>query len=158
MTDYLTPKTASLSALYVILAIVLLVLLDWGLYFFIRYPVVSILDWFNALGFAWKLFILFVGGGTLFSIFLGFTSRLSTLVGGSIFNTLPQNVFTIYSSFGLSVINTIYNLIWLWRFPKHYGFWIICELIMLSGFIWGLTSIIIPSKVQLEMRKESDGS
>jgi len=80
MRIYLTPKIALLSALYFILAVILLLILDIALAWFFNNVVFNIFDWFNRINIFWKITILFIGGWALFSYLLTFTSRLTTLI------------------------------------------------------------------------------
>jgi hypothetical protein len=154
MPANITPKIVILSAVYFILVIVVLLLMDIGLFYFINNIVISILNWFNGLSLTIKLLILLVGGAIAFSAFLSITQRLSSLIGGLVFNVLPQNLFTVISAMILSIANTILNIIWLWKIPEHYDFWIVCELLLLTGFAWGLSDIITPTRDQMRRHKE----
>ena len=132
MSNTLTPKIALLSALYLIVAIIFIVLLDFGLEWLLENVIFSVLDWFNGLNFFWKILILFLGGGSLFWALLEMTGRISTLLGGVVFNKLPQNLFTVIAPFILAIANAVWYIILLWKIPEHYNFWIVCELILLS--------------------------
>ena len=146
----MTVKILLLSALYLIIAVVLLILLDLGLEWFLNNVIFSVFDWFNRLTFFFKLFLLLIGGASLFWSLVEMTGSLSTLLGGLIFNKLPQNLFTIIAPMILAVANAIWYIIVLWRTPAHYNFWIICELILVSFFIWSLCAIVMPAKEQIK--------
>lgn len=150
MSNTLTPKIALLSALYLIVAIILIILLDFGLDWLLVNVIFSVLDWFNALSFFWKILILVFGGGSLFWALLAMTARISTLLGGLVFNKLPQNLFTMIAPFILAIANAVWYIILLWKIPEHYSFWIVCELIFLSVFIWQLSAIVMPAKEQMK--------
>ena len=145
----ITPKIIFLSVVYFITALVIITIVDIGLYFFLTHIVFRILNWFNDFNWILKLIFLFLGGATIFNLLLDWTSLLAQLLGGIIFNHLPLNWFTLISSMALSVINAVYNIIWLWKIPEHFTFWIICEMILLSGFIWSFCSIVMPLKEQM---------
>jgi hypothetical protein len=149
MPDYLTPKIAFLSAVYFIIALVLILIVDIGLYWFLQNVVFWILDWFNGLNLGFKLLIIFVGVASLFWTLLSAVGTITTLLGGLIFNKLPQNLFTSISSFVLAIANAIWNIIILWKIPEHYNFWVVVELILLSVFIWSLSAIVLPAREQL---------
>ncbi len=153
MANYLTPRIAVLSVAYFIIAVILLLLVDIGVYYFLNDFVFTILNWFNGLNIFFKLLILFLGGLTVFIFVLQLTQRISSLIGGTIFDRLPQNLFTIVSTFIISIANAIFNIIWLWRIPSHYDFWIVLELIILSFFLWTLSAIVMPAKEQMKEYK-----
>lgn len=150
MSNTLTPKIALLSALYLIVAIIFIVLLDFGLEWLLENVIFSVLDWFNGLSFFWKILIIFLGGGSLFWALLEMTGRISTLLGGLVFNKLPQNLFTVIAPFILAIANAVWYIIILWKIPEHYNFWIVIELIFLSVFIWQLSAIVMPAKEQMK--------
>ncbi len=154
MPTELTPKIAMLSALYFIIAVLILFFLDVGLYYFMNYVVINILNWFNRLNFFWKIFIILCGGVSVFTLLLGLTQRISTLVGGLIFNHLPVNWFTLVSTFIISIGNAIICIVFLWKMPAHFNFWVICELLILSVFIWTLSAITMPAREQMKMYNE----
>jgi len=123
---------------------------DLGVYYFLGDFVFTILNWFNGLNIFFKLLILFLGGLTIFIFILQLTQRISSLIGGVIFDRLPQNLFTILSTFIISIANAVLNIIWLWRIPDHFNFWIVLELIILSFFLWTLSAIVMPAKEQMK--------
>src|SRR6266542_4127262 len=96
MANYLTPRIAVLSVAYFIIAVILLLLVDIGVYYFLNDFVFTILNWFNGLNIFFKLLILFLGGLTVFIFVLQLTQRISSLIGGTIFYRLPQNLFIIF--------------------------------------------------------------
>jgi len=151
MNKAITPKIVLLSALYLIVAIIFIVLLDFGLEWLLANVIFSVLDWFNGLSYFWEILIIFLGGSSLFWGLLEITGKLSTLLGGLFFNKLPQNNFTAIAPFILANANAIWYIIILWKIPEHYGFWIVCELIFLSVFIWQLSAIVIPAKEQIKI-------
>ena len=150
MSSQLTPRIALLSALYFIIAVALIFLLDLGLDWILNNAIFSILNWFNRLSLVFKILLILIGGLSLFANLLAITGKISTLFGGLIFNKLPQNWFTFIAPMLLSTANAIWYIIVLWKIPEHYNFWIVCELILLSIFIWGLSAIVLPAKTQLE--------
>lgn len=152
MSTELTPKEAMLSALYFVIAVVLLVLLDFGLDWLLDNVVFNILNWFNRLTLFFKIFVFLIGGFTLFISLLQITGRMTTLLGGLIFNKLPQNLFTVIAPFVLAIANAVYCIIILWKVPAHYNFWIVVELIIISVFIWQLCAIVMPAKEQMKSR------
>lgn len=150
MGNSFTPKIVLLSALYLLVSVVLIFLLDLGLEWLLNNIIFSVLDWFNGLTFFFKILLILVGGSSLFWALLEMTGRISTLLGGLIFNKLPQNWFTLIAPSILAIANAVWYIIILWKIPEHYNFWIVCELILLSGFILQLSAIVIPAKEQLK--------
>ena len=124
MVAYLTPKIALLSALNFIIAVVILFFEDVGLYYFINYIVIDILNWFNDLSFFFKIFLLLVGAGTLFYFLLEITQFLTAIITRLIFFFFPLNWFTLISTAIIAIGNAILCIIWLWRIPSHFNFWV----------------------------------
>lgn len=149
MRNSITPKIVLLSTLYLIISIVLISILDIGLAWLLNNVIFSVLNWFNRLNWIFKILVLLLGGGSLFLALLETTGRISTFLGGLIFNRLPQNLFTIIAPLILAVANAMWYIIAIWKIPEHYNFWIVCELISLSGFIWQLSAIVMPAKEQI---------
>ena len=150
MSKYiLTPRTVFLSIIYVLIAFVMLNILDVGLDWFLNTVVFAILNWFNRLSFIIKIVVLFLGLG-VFIGFLSLVGTFTTLLGGLIFNKLPNNNFTSITSFVLAICNAIWFIVRMWKIPDQYNFWVVCELILLSVFIWSLSSIVLPMKEQIK--------
>lgn len=147
----MTRKIIILSALNFIVAALLLFAVDIGLYYLFYDVIFDLFDKFNSLSLFIKIIILFFGGFTIFMFLTQALGRLTVLIGGLIFDRFPQNAFTKLSTFALSFANAIMCIIWLWTIPEHYNFWVICELITLSLFIWSLCAIVMPAK---ELEKE----
>lgn len=138
-----------LSILYVIIAAILILLVNMGLGWFLNNIALPILNWFNNLNFFFKLFLLLIGGMSLFISLLTLTSKLTTILGGLIFNKLPQNYFTLITSFILAIGNAIWNIYLLWTSDIKFNFWSVCELIILSFFVLSFSAIILPAKDQM---------
>jgi hypothetical protein len=149
-------KRFFLSVLYILIAIFLLFLVDIGLYYFITDVVVYILDWFNGIRFFFKLLLIFIGGFSIFIALLQVTQRVSTILGGLIFNKFPYSPVASGVAMLIALLNALWNIIWLWRVPNHYNFWVICELIVLSSFVVGLSAIVLPARDQIEEYKKQD--
>ena len=144
------------SILHLIVVLIVLLLMDIGLYYFLHFLVYKIFSPFNGLNFWLKIFILFIGGYFIFTQFLTFTQRTTSLIGGLIFNRLKGNDFTNLLTYILAIANAVYNIIWIWRSPESYDFWIVCELLMISFFIWSLNYIVLPTKEQLQLYRRED--
>ena len=136
MSTHVTPKIIILSVAYIAITIILIVLLDLGLSWLLNNVIVSILNWFNSLPTLIKIIVIMFGLWGLFFSILEIAGRLSTLIGGLIFHLLPKNGFTLIGSLALSIINSIYSIYELWIIPEHFNFWIVVEMICLSGFIF----------------------
>ena len=145
----LTPKEFFLSAIYLIISIIILGILDLGLEWFFDNVIFSVFNWFNHLSIFFKILLIFGGGVSIFYGLMTIIGRLSTLLAGLIFNKLPQNKFTAIAPFVLALANAIWFIVLIWKVPEHYNFWIVVELLMISGFIWGLSSIVlVPDEVK----------
>jgi len=150
MKNAFTLKDVSLSAIYLLISIILILLLDLGLEWLYNNVIFSVLDWFNKLSIYLKIIIILFGGALIFLGLLQATGKISTFLGGMIFNRFPQNIFTKTVPMLLSIANAIYYIIKLWKIPDNYDFWIVVELFFISGFIWQLGSIVIPAKEQVK--------
>lgn len=115
-----------------------------------EYIVEPVLNWFNHLSTFIKIIVLLFGGLAIYGALLGVVSRIATLLAGLIFDKLPQNWFTLISSLVLAFANGIWNLIILWSIPNKYNFWIVLELLILSGFILSLCAVVMPAKEQIK--------
>jgi hypothetical protein len=155
MTRSVLFKEVVLSIFYFIVAIILMLLLDIGVYYLVAYVIIDVFNWFNGIWWFWKVTFIIIGGTSLFIALLNLVSKLSTLVGGVIFNKMPQNYFTQFSTFLLALANAIYNIVWIWRIPPHYNFWIVCEMLLLSVFMWSLMAIVLPLKEQMQANNEN---
>jgi hypothetical protein len=124
--------------------------MDIGLYFFIFYFSLKILDWFRSLSLLSSLAILCTAGGFFLMIIFLWRKSSHALIGGVFFKYLPQNAFTIISTFLLSIANAVLGIFWLWRVPKHYDLMVIFELLVLSLFIWVLCTVAMPAREQLK--------
>lgn len=147
-------KTVALSALYFLLSAIILIALDFLIELFFNGVVFKMLDWFNGISIFWKIIILFFGGFALFAFILNFFSKISSALGEFIFSKMPVNYFTLFAPLVLAVINTIINIIQLWKMPESYNFWIVCELIILSIFLWAINSIVVPVNKQTKYDKK----
>lgn len=146
----LTPKVAFQSALYFILTVILLLIMDLGLDWFLKNVLFRLMSWFNHLSFFWKVVLFVLGGGTLLFSFLNLVSKITTLLGGLIFNKFPRNMFNIIAPAILAIANASFFIYTIWSAQEHFNFWIVLELILVSIFIWSLSAIVIPAKAQIE--------
>jgi hypothetical protein len=149
-------KNIFLGIAYVLIAIILLFLVDLGLSYFLTHIVAYVFDWFNGISIFFKLFLILVGGFSLFAGLLQLTQRVSTILGGLIFNKFPDNPIASAIAMLIAIANAIWNIIWLWRVPFHYNFWVVCELLIMSFFIWSLCAIVLPAREQIEQFKKED--
>lgn len=150
-TNEVTPQSAMLSAVHVLVTIVYIFLLDMGLIWFFNNVVFSILNWFNQIGILWKICLLLFGGYALFKLLLAISTIIAAIIGRLLYKKLPDNTFTAWAALILVFANIIYILYQLWIIPAHYSFWVICELLLLSGFIIALFRAIIPMKAASEV-------
>lgn len=139
-------KIASLSILYLIITLILILLIDLGLEWLLNNVIFNLFDWFNRFSIFIKLFILIIGTVTIFTFVLTVLQGIIGFIASLIFDRLPHNLLTLIVPFLLTVSNSIWFIYLLWNVPKHYNFWVICELILLSIIIWGFNSILMPTK------------
>jgi hypothetical protein len=156
MRYVITPKVVLLSTLYVIVAAILLLLVDVGLFYLFNGVIKNVFNWFNSLNFFFKIFLLLFGGYAVFMGFMNLTSRVTSLLGGIIFNQLPVNFFTMFVPAVLAIGNLVMCLIYLWRTPSSYNFWVVCELLILSVFVWSLCAIVVPAREQAKEFQRSN--
>lgn len=145
MVDTITVRTILLSALHIIIAVIFLFLIDIALYYFINFVIPRGLDWINSLGLFIKLFLLIICEIILFTI----AKRIS-LFGGLVLERLPENTFTKILTTLLSIANTIFITILLWKMPENYNFWIVFELLLLTFVVFVLNAIVFPIKTQMK--------
>ncbi len=141
-----TLKEGVLSFLYLLLVFLILALLNVGLTYFLNNVLFVCMDWFNRQHWAIKLVAIFFGGFAIWGGLMGLFEGLTKVIGYYVFKWFPMNAFTMWTALILSVANSIYNITLVWKAAPHYNFWIICELIVISFFIWGLSSIVIIKK------------
>jgi len=143
----ITSKTVILSIVYFFLVIIVLLLMDVALGYFLQYVLFKVLDWFNGLSLFFKISLLFIGGSVILAILTSLFRGFATAISHLVFKFFPVNGFTLISSLILCVMNTILNIIGIWRMAPYYDFWIVVELIWLSGFVWGLNSVVIGKNI-----------
>ena len=148
MKKSLTLKEALLSALYFICAVIIIFIVDIGLYYFLNEVLFKVFNWFNKLAFVWKIIIIIFGGLAIFVSLVKIVSGLTTFLGGLIFNKLPQNLFTILTSIGMALANAIYFSFRAWKVPVGFNFWVVVELLFVTGLIFSLCFVIMPTKYQ----------
>ena len=139
-------QTAVMSIAYVLIAIAILAIMDFGLYYLLNNLLFKWLNWFN--GQSWLIMVLvFVFGVVLiFSAVTQLFSAIGGIIGNLIFSHFPMNMFTVIASSIVGIGNSIFCIIKLWTAAKHYSFVVVLELIYLSAFIWGLAGIVLPPK------------
>ncbi len=151
-------KHVLLSVLYFVLAIVVLLLLDFGFDYLIKRWLLPFFDWFNGLKTWVKIISLFFGGAAIASLVMKLPSVIASMLFMFMFSKLPTNGFTVVSSIALSWLNIIWWLyvIW-WVLPSHYNFWIVIELLVLTSIAWIISCSVIPIKDEEEtiIRKSS---
>ena len=133
------------------LAIVLLILIDIGLYFFINNVVLNVLNWFNELKIGYKILLLIIGGGSVFMLMLQIFGLISTFLGLLVFQSLPKNGFTLISTAVIAVANATWQIIIIWGVAPYFNFWIVCELLILSWFVLCLNATVVPGGNQFLM-------
>lgn len=139
-------KETILSFVYLLLVIVILSLINMGLWLLFDSIIFNALDWFNSLHWAIKIVSILFGAYAIFSAFLSLCNGISQVIGYLIFKWFPLNNFTTLTALILSLLNSGYNIVKLWRAAPYYGFWMVLELILLSVFVWELSSIVIIKK------------
>lgn len=132
------PKEALLSALHVIVTIVFLFLINMGFAWVVNHILLNFFDWFNGISLFWKLALLFLGGFIVVELIAVLSSLIAGFLGAILYRKLPVNKFTTSSAGLLVLAGFIWTLYDVWTFPSHFTFWIVIELLVISGFAYGL--------------------
>jgi hypothetical protein len=144
------------AIVYLMVVVLVLGALDLTLLLLFDYAIFPLLDWFNGIHWVWKIILFLVGALAMVMSLLQALQRALSLLGGKMFDNLPANGYVKRGGELLAMVNAVITLIILWRQPAHYNFWVVIELIVLSVFIWTLISIVMPTKVQIEMFNAED--
>ena len=148
-------KSIFISIIHIITVLIILSLMDFGLYYFLRFIFFKIFFPFNEFSIIIKIISLIIGGGIGY-ILLTFIQRTTTILGGFIFEKIGGTEESKLLVYIITIANTIYNIVQICKFPDNYNFWIICELIIISGFIWSLNYIVLPASEQFELYKNKN--
>jgi len=132
------PKEALLSALHFVATIVFLFLINLGFAWVVNHILLGLFDWFNGLSFFWKLTLLFFGGFIVVQLITALSNLIAGFLGVLLYSKLPVNQFTAFSAGILVLCGFIWTMYDLWSFPTHFSFWIVVELLVVSGFAYGL--------------------
>jgi len=151
MRVYLPLKTGLLSALHFLLAIIVSYIVDVVIAWLFNKVAFHVINWFNTINIVWQILLFAIVVWIFFAYLLSFLLKVIAATGGLIFDRLPHNLFTTFSATVLCIANIIFCIVRLWRSPQGYSFWIVCELIFLSVFIWLLGVIVLPAKEQLQI-------
>ena len=140
----ITEREIWLSILFAILLLPFAFLLNRGMEWFCNNVVLSLFNWFNRLNIFLKIFILIVGGLSIFFLILSLFRMIGNFLSYLIFNKLPENLFTIIYSSVVFLINVTFAIIALWKSVGHFSFWVVCEFILLVVFILSANTILMP--------------
>ena len=121
-------KSVLLSALYFLVLLILIALINFGLQFLLNSVVFNVLNWFNKLSLIWEIVILVVGGFTLFLLIFHLFSFIGQLIKTGLLYFLPINSFTATSALVLAVLNSLFDCFYLWKSPSHFSTLIVIEL------------------------------
>jgi len=140
----ITPKTALLSALYIIILLVLGLFINLGIGWILDNWVIPLINWFNHLAFVWKFLLFIFGGYAIFFIILNAVKIVTSIITGFVFYKLPENNFTIISSTIIYLVNLVWLIYGLWEMTPTFTIWIFLEFILLIFFIASATSVLMP--------------
>lgn len=142
-------KKTILSVLYILVLLVVLFIIDAGLVYFLNNVLFVGLNWFNKQHWAIKLVTLFFGGYAILTATMSLLTGMSRVIGYYVFKLFSVTDIIVVVAYVLAIINSICMIVMVWRVPEHYNFWVVVELLMISGFIWGLSSIVlVPDEVK----------
>ena len=136
------PKEALLSVLHVIATIVFLFLINLGFAWVVNHVLLGFFDWFNGISFFWKLILLFFGGFLVVELVAVLSSMVAGFLGALLYSKLPVNKFTTFVAGFLVLGGFIWTMYDVWTFPAHFSFWIVIELLVLSGFAYSLYYVV----------------
>jgi len=148
MSTPVTAKTVFFSVVYVILLILFFLILDVAIGWFFYNIVFRMLDWFNGLSFFWKFMLILIEAGIVLGLVSALFNFIAVTVSHMIFRYFPLNWFTLIAGLALALINTILNVIGLWKIPEHYNFWIVLELLILSFFLWSVNFLVVEKEIK----------
>ena len=148
-------KSIFKGLIHILVVLIILYVMNIGLYYFLRFVFINIFIPFNAFHFFYKILALGIGGGIGY-VLLKFIQRTTTILGGLIFEKINGTESSQLLVYIITIANTIYNIVRICKVPETYSFWIVCELIIISGFIWSLNYIVLPASEQLELYRNKD--
>jgi hypothetical protein len=132
------PKEALLSALHVVATFIFLFLINLGFAWVVNHILLNLFEWFNGISLFWKLMLLLLGGFIIVELVIGLSSMVAAFLGTLLYSKLPANNFTTFTGGFLILIGFIWTMYDIWTLPIHFSFWIIVELIVVSGFAYSL--------------------
>lgn len=153
--NYITPISIFKGTIHLIVVLIILYIMNVGLSYFLDFLLFKIFIRFNESSFYIKILALVIGGGIGYAL-LTFIQRTATILGGFIFNKINGTEFSQLLATIITIANAIYNIVRISKIPENYNFWIICELIIISSFIWSLNYIVLPAKEQFELYRKKD--
>ena len=153
MSTPVTAKTVFFSVVYVILLILFFLILDVAIGWFFYNIVFRMLDWFNGLSFFWKFMLILIEAGIVLGLVSALFNFIAVTVSHMIFRYFPLNWFTLIAGLALALINTILNVIGLWKIPEHYNFWIVLELLILSFFLWSVNFLVVEKEIKSKVEQ-----
>jgi len=154
MSNELTPKIALLSAVYIIVLLVLGLLLNLGLGWLIDECVIPLINWYNHLAIVWEVLLFIIGGYMVFQLMLGTVKMVTNVIFILVFNRLPENNFTVITSFLIYLTNLSWLTYHLWEITPKFSFLIVLEFLVLFVFIASATSVLMPWYLKEKLRKQ----
>jgi hypothetical protein len=137
------------SILYVITAVFILALLDVLLYYFILPKFYNLFVWFNSLGWIIKTTAFIFAGAVifLFSKFVEIVQLIGIFISRILLMRFHPHRTAKSIVYFICFINLVMSLILTWRMVPYYSFWMVCELLLLSVFVWSMNQIILPEHI-----------
>ncbi|TWI81179.1 hypothetical protein IQ13_2195 [Lacibacter cauensis] len=138
---------------YLVLAALILALLNNLIFYFWDAFASDVFNWFNSLKLIWKLLLLLLGGLAFFSFILNLIKSIILLVISIVFRKVPVNPVTYIGSSILAFINSAFLTYIIWTTPERYNLWIIIELLVMTGFVFGISNCVVPQRL---FKKDED--
>ena len=150
-------KSIFKGIIHIVVVLIILYLMNIGLNYFLRFVFINIFIPFNAFHFVYKILALGIGGGIGY-VLLTLIQRTTTILGGFIFEKINGTELSQLIVYLITIANTIYNIVRICKVPDTYSFWVVCELIIVSGFLWSLNYIVLPASEQFELYRNQDNT
>ena len=131
-------KKYILSVGYLVTIILFIVFIDYLFMILCNNILFKIFDWFNGISFLFKICIMSVLFGSILII-----ASIIPAILNLILDFFPKNIFTLISSFILSILNIIICTFALWNAIPKFTFWITIEFITIIIFINSFNLVFI---------------
>ncbi|MFI0491802.1 hypothetical protein [Flavobacterium sp.] len=148
-------KSIFRGVIHIVVALIILFIMNLLLVFIEGFLFVKIFYPFNEWDWFYKLISLPIGFGIGYML-LTLIIRTTSILGGFVFEKIKGTEISQIIVYILTFANAIWNIVIICKTPETYGFWIICELIIMSCVIFSFNYIVLPASEQFELYKKND--